>query len=266
MLLGKTLGYYPVIKSAFIQEKTLSKHPRNMDLSNFTTLQNLEAGFAGESMANRKYLFFAEVASKLGFKDLAKLFKETAAQETEHAFAHFALLHPELIVEDAAALSEEQKREIMSRCLSLAIEGETYEYTTMYPEFALSAQKDRDNPAVEEFVKQAKESAVHANIFREAAHNFGLLEHIENYHADRYSDALQILNGGQASARVVGQDPKTRKWICKQCSMIYDPVVGDPDSGIAAGTPFEEIPEDWNCPICGASKKMFIPFEEKVAA
>lgn len=48
--------------------------------------------------------------------------------------------------------------------------------------------------------------------------------------------------------------------------MIYDPVTGDPDSGIPHGTPFEEIPEDWECPICGASKKTFKPFEEKVAA
>ncbi|QSJ17115.1 rubrerythrin family protein [Nostoc sp. UHCC 0702] len=237
-----------------------------MDLSNFTTLQNLEAAFGGESMANRKYLFFADVARKLGFTDLAKLFKETAEQETEHAFAHFRLLHPELVVENPSALSEEQKREIVSKCLSLAIEGETYEYTTMYPEFAADAQRDRDNSAAEEFLKQVKESTDHADTFREAAHRFDLLKFIENYHADRYSEALELLNGGQAATRVAGNDPQTRKWICRQCSMIYDPVTGDPDSGIAAGTPFEEIPDDWKCPICGASKKTFQPFEEKAAA
>ena len=53
-------------------------------------------------MANRKYLFFADVAKQLGHNDLAKLFRETAAQETEHAFAHFRLLHPKLVVGDAA--------------------------------------------------------------------------------------------------------------------------------------------------------------------
>jgi rubrerythrin len=237
-----------------------------MDLSNFTTLQNLESAFAGESMANRKYLFFANVARKLGFTDLAKLFKETADQETEHAFAHFELLHPELVVADASALTEAQKKEIISRCLSLAIEGETYEYTTMYPDFAAAAQQDRDNPAAEEFLKQAQESSEHANTFRAAAHRFGLLKFIENYHADRYSEALEVLNGGQAATRVAGEDPATRKWICRQCSMIYDPVVGDPDSGIAPGTPFEDIPEDWSCPICGATKKTFKPLEEKVTA
>ncbi|MCU0533317.1 MAG: rubredoxin [Hydrococcus sp. Prado102] len=54
--------------------------------------------------------------------------------------------------------------------------------------------------------------------------------------------------------------------MCRQCSMIYDPVVGDPDSGIVAGTPFDEIPDDWHCPICGAEKKMFVPYHEAVAA
>jgi rubrerythrin len=237
-----------------------------MDLTNFTTLQNLESAFGGESMANRKYLFFAEVARKLGFPDLAKLFRETAEQETAHAFAHFELLHPELLVEDPAALTPEQKQAVISRCLSLAIEGETYEYTTMYPDFAAAAQSDRDHPAAEEFLKQAQESNEHASTFREAAHRFGLLKFIENYHAARYTEALEVLNGGQPATRTASNDPQNRKWICKQCSMIYDPVTGDPDSGIAPGTPFEAIPDDWYCPICGASKKSFKPFEEKVAA
>ena len=72
----------------------------SMDLSKPSTHANLEAAFGGESMANRKYLFFADVAKQLGHKDLAKLFRDTAAQETEHAFAHFRLLHPELVVSD----------------------------------------------------------------------------------------------------------------------------------------------------------------------
>jgi rubredoxin len=47
------------------------------------------------------------------------------------------------------------------------------------------------------------------------------------------------------------------KWRCMVCGYIYDPEVGDPDSGIPAGTSFEELPEDWICPICGASKDLF---------
>jgi rubrerythrin len=238
----------------------------SMNLSNSNTLKNLESAFGGESMANRKYLFFAEVARQLGFADVSKLFKETAAQETEHAFAHFSLLHPELVVKDPAALSDAQKQDIVARCLALAIEGETYEYTTMYPNFATDAERDRDDAASAEFEAQAQESAEHAQTFREAAHRFGLLKYTEHFHADRYTEALQVLEGEEPAHRVAGSDPATRKWICKRCSMIYDPTVGDPDSGIAPGTPFEDIPEDWHCPICNATKNMFMPFEEKVAA
>ena len=70
----------------------------SLDISKPSTYANLEAAFGGERMANRKYLFFSEVAKQLGHKDLAKLFRDTAAQETEHAFAHCRLLHPELVV------------------------------------------------------------------------------------------------------------------------------------------------------------------------
>ena len=47
------------------------------------------------------------------------------------------------------------------------------------------------------------------------------------------------------------------KWRCTVCGYIYDPEVGDPDNGVPAGTSFEELPEDWVCPVCGASKDMF---------
>ena len=237
-----------------------------MDLSNNNTAKNLEAAFGGESMANRKYLFFAEVTKKLGMKELSKLFKETANQETEHAFAHFRLLHPELAVDDPASLTEEQKKVIASRCLELAIEGETYEYTTMYPEFAEAAKQDRDQEAVAEFETQGTESKEHAQIFRKAAHNFGLLTSIEQHHARQYTDALSVLDGKTVVKQAPSAEPTTQKWICRQCSMIYDPVIGDPDSGIAPGTPFSEIPDDWTCPICGAEKKLFVPYEEPMAA
>lgn len=237
-----------------------------MDLSNVNTANNLNEAFAGESMANRKYLFFADVARQLGLSDLAKLFRETAAQETEHAFAHFRLIHPELNIADPKALSEEQKKTIAARCLQLAIEGETYEYTTMYPNFADQAKQDEDGEAAAEFQAQQAESQQHAQIFHKAAQNFGLLTHIETHHANQYNEALQILQGGAPAQRQSNTDPLTQKWICKQCSMIYDPQVGDPDSGIAPGTPFEQIPEDWYCPICNAEKKMFVPYAEFAAA
>jgi rubrerythrin len=231
-----------------------------MDLGNSNTVKNLESAFGGESMANRKYLFFAEVTRKLGMNELSKLFKETANQETEHAFAHFRLLHPELAVDDVASLSEEEKKRIAARCLELAIEGETYEYTTMYPEFAAQAQADRDDDATAEFKEQETESREHAQIFRAAAKNFGLLTPIERHHANQYNEALKSLEGVAPAAKT-----STGKWICRQCSMIYDPAMGDIDSGIAPGTAFEDIPEDWHCPICGATKKTFVPYQEEVA-
>ncbi len=48
------------------------------------------------------------------------------------------------------------------------------------------------------------------------------------------------------------------KYVCEPCSYIYDPQKGDPDGGIAPGTPFEDIPEDWICPVCGLGKDVFI--------
>jgi len=52
-------------------------------------------------------------------------------------------------------------------------------------------------------------------------------------------------------------EEKMQKYVCKVCGYVYDPAVGDPDSGIAAGTPFEEIPDSWVCPVCGATKDQF---------
>ena len=231
-----------------------------MDLSQSRTLANLEAAFGGESMANRKYLFFADVAKQLGNSELAKLFRDTAAQETEHAFAHFRLLHPELVIDDPARLSDAQKQAMLARCLELAIEGETYEYTTMYPEFATQARSDRDQDAVAEFNEQIDESRQHAGIFKTAAKNFGLLEPIEQHHAERYGIALEALSGGGSLGEAA--QPVAGLWICKVCSMIYDPEAGDPDSGIAPGTPFEAIPADWQCPICGARKASFVPYHQ----
>ena len=54
-----------------------------------------------------------------------------------------------------------------------------------------------------------------------------------------------------------------KKYICIPCGWIYDPEVGDPDGGIAPGTAFEDVPEDWTCPICGVSKEDFEIYEDQ---
>ena len=51
--------------------------------------------------------------------------------------------------------------------------------------------------------------------------------------------------------------PKLARYKCSVCGWIYDPAVGDPDGGIAPGTPFEKLPDNWTCPVCGASKNDF---------
>ncbi len=52
-----------------------------------------------------------------------------------------------------------------------------------------------------------------------------------------------------------------QKWICEACGFIYDPADGDVDGGIPGGTAFADIPDDWFCPVCGARKRDFVPYE-----
>ena len=53
-----------------------------------------------------------------------------------------------------------------------------------------------------------------------------------------------------------------KKYVCTVCNWVYDPAVGDPEGGIAAGTAFEDIPDDWVCPLCGVGKDMFEVVED----
>ncbi|MDQ4071945.1 MAG: rubredoxin [Actinomycetota bacterium] len=54
---------------------------------------------------------------------------------------------------------------------------------------------------------------------------------------------------------------EAQQWICESCGFIYDPEEADPDGGVPAGTPFDQIPDDWSCPVCGARKQDFSPYE-----
>lgn len=145
---------------------------------NNKTEENLNSAFAGESMANRKYLYFAKVARKLGNEEIARLFEETAHQETGHAFAHLELIYPssELTIE---------------KILELAIEGELYETNQMYPEFERIAVEEGIESAVHEFREQQEESRAHADIFTQAAKRFKALTLVERFHANRYQKALE---------------------------------------------------------------------------
>jgi len=59
----------------------------------------------------------------------------------------------------------------------------------------------------------------------------------------------------------VKKESVMQKYQCTACSYIYDPAEGDPDGGIAPGTPFDELPDDWVCPECGAEKDLFVPID-----
>src|SRR4051812_19328182 len=98
------------------------------------TIANLEAAFAGESMAHIKYRYFAKLARAAGALDVAKIFEETADQEVMHAFGHLDLLYP-------------KEKMTPAKSLELAIEGETYEYTEMYPSFRHLALEEGNKAA-----------------------------------------------------------------------------------------------------------------------
>lgn len=115
--------------------------------------ENLKKAFAGESQASRKYKAFADKAEREGYPQVAKLFRAASEAETIHATNNLRIM-----------------KEIKSTVenLKTAIEGETYEYTEMYPEFIKDAKKD-DQKAAEKIFQEAKETEeFHATYYREA--------------------------------------------------------------------------------------------------
>jgi len=101
------------------------------------TFANLEAAFAGESMAHIKYRYFAKLSREMGDEATARAFEETADQEVMHAFGHLDLLYPKATMTPAKALQ-------------IAIDGETYEYSEMYPGFRATAEAEGNAAAVAE--------------------------------------------------------------------------------------------------------------------
>jgi rubrerythrin len=148
------------------------------------TIANLEAAFAGESMAHIKYRYFAKLAREAGAEEVAKVFEETADQEVAHAFGHLDLLYPKAKLTPAKALE-------------IAIEGETYEYTEMYPKFRHLAVEEGNQAAVAEFDEQIAESKEHADAFRRtlevAAKRFAALAKVEERHANHYRAVLETV-------------------------------------------------------------------------
>lgn len=117
------------------------------------TQDNLMAAFAGESQANRKYLAFADVADKEGLPQVAKLFRAAAAAETIHAHAH---------LRNAGHVGNTAEN------LQAALEGETYEFTKMYPEMIKDAEAEGNTAVAKYFGFANAVEEVHANLYKKA--------------------------------------------------------------------------------------------------
>ena len=148
------------------------------------TLANLESAFAGESMAHIKYRYFAKIAREMGDELTARTFEEPATPEVMHAFGHLDLLYPKATMTPAKALQ-------------MAIDGETYEYTEMYPGFRKTAEQEGNAAAVAEIDEQIEESKVHAAQFRatleKAQKRFAALAKVEERHAKHYQSVLDTV-------------------------------------------------------------------------
>lgn len=153
-----------------------------MELKGSKTEKNLQAAFAGESMARNKYTYYASKAKKDGFIQIADIFEETAANEKEHAKIWFKLLHDGEVPATAVNLAD-------------AADGEKYEWTDMYATFA----------------KEAREEG-----FTRIANLFEMVGKIEKEHEERYRRLLDNVNGELVFSRdgdVV--------WICSNCGHIH---------------------------------------------
>src|SRR5471030_996930 len=145
---------------------TVAKEGRMASLKGSKTEDNLKAAFAGESQANRRYLYFAQKADVKGYNDVSAVFRSTAEGETGHAHGHLEYLEETGDPATGLPIGE------TSFNLKAAVAGETHEYTDMYPGMARTAREEG---------------------FDEIANWFETLAKAERSHANRYTKALDAL-------------------------------------------------------------------------
>jgi rubrerythrin len=153
-----------------------------MELKGSKTEANLMAAFAGESQARNKYTYFASQAKKEGYEQIADIFLETAENEKEHAKIWFKQLNGGKIPKTVENLKA-------------AAEGENYEHTTMYKEFAETAKEEG---------------------FEEIAKLFEMVGAIEKEHEERYLALLKNIEEG-----IVFKKDKVVMWKCRNCGYIH---------------------------------------------
>lgn len=153
-----------------------------MELKGSKTEANLMAAFAGESQARNKYDYYASKAKKDGYEQIASIFEETARNEKEHAKLWFKALH------NGEVPSTEQN-------LTDAANGENYEWTTMYKEFAETAREEG---------------------FEAIAKLFESVGAIEKEHEERYLTLL-----GKVKDNLVFKSDEETIWVCRNCGHVY---------------------------------------------
>jgi rubrerythrin len=131
-----------------------------MELKESKTAQNLKDAFAGESQANRRYLYFAQKADVEGAPDVAAVFRSTAEGETGHAHGHLEYL------EEVGDPATGEKMGETADNLKSAIAGETHEYTDMYPGMARTAREEGFDEIADWFETLAKAEKSHAGKFQ----------------------------------------------------------------------------------------------------
>lgn len=154
-----------------------------MDFKNSKTYKNLEAAFAGESMARNKYDYFASKAKKEGYEQIASIFSETALNEKEHAKLWFKAMSGG----EVGATTEN---------LTAAADGEHYEHTEMYPEFEKIAREEGYTALANQFAGVAAVEMSHEKRYRQ------LLENIEE-------------------AKVFAKEEEETVWVCRNCGHIH---------------------------------------------
>ena len=138
-----------------------------MGLKGSKTEENLKAAFAGESQANRRYLYFAQKADIEGYNDVAAVFRSTAEGETGHAHGHLEFLEEVGDPATGEPIGDTVKN------LKASIAGETHEYTDMYPGMAKVAREEGFSEIADWFETLAKAERSHANRFQKALDAMG---------------------------------------------------------------------------------------------
>ncbi len=158
-----------------------------MELKGSKTEENLLKAFAGESQARNKYTYFASTAKNEGYQQISAIFEETANNEKEHAKLWLKLLYGGDIKDSLKVDTKE--------ALKLAAEGENFEWTDMYKEFAATAKKEG---------------------FKHIAYLFEEVGKIEKHHEERY---LKLLDSVKEETVFKKEAPKM--WICRNCGHIH---------------------------------------------